>query len=434
MVELGNSSAEGGGNTGSDFAVASFDDSGALLGVPLLIRRTDSMVITSGFSCTSYMDNSGGILKNGKQNTAGTPIMDWRCGTGADYDVRLIANPGTGADGKGTLQVFGKMEFYGAHHHLFVDGLAGGYYDTIGGQNRFFAGSDGVADLYRIYSAGAGNAITVAYNGVVTLAYTLNAAGINASSFASPNDAGVRVQVAAGGYARFNSTVIGVRTYQWGADPSGNFVLTDESAGAFRLTLNPGGTWDFGVNPIRCGISYATARATKQGTNGGYEAPMSNFSWGAGYKTGWIDVTAVGVLQPYSDYRVKKDVIDLPGMWDTVKALRPIKYTQATFSPPSHVAYVAKQKAKAEQYAKTKASEREGEDPVVPGELYLADDNERWGFIAHELQETLVPTAATGVKDQDNLIQTPNPFTVIAALTKALQEAMVRIEALEATR
>jgi hypothetical protein len=31
-------------------------------------------------------------------------------------------------------------------------------------------------------------------------------------------------------------------------------------------------------------------------------------------------------------------------------------------------------------------------------------------------------------------VQSPNPFTLIAALTKALQEAMARIEALEAAQ
>jgi len=52
-------------------------------------------------------------------------------------------------------------------------------------------------------------------------------------------------------------------------------------------------------------------------------------------------------------------------------------------------------------------------------------------MIAHELQDTLVPTAANGRKDQENVVQSPNPMTVIAALTKALQEAMERIEVLE---
>jgi hypothetical protein len=66
--------------------------------------------------------------------------------------------------------------------------------------------------------------------------------------------------------------------------------------------------------------------------------------------------------------------------------------------------------------------------------LVKADNIERWGFVAHELQETLVESAASGVKDQADTIQSPNPWTVIASLTKALQEAMERIEALEAAR
>jgi len=63
--------------------------------------------------------------------------------------------------------------------------------------------------------------------------------------------------------------------------------------------------------------------------------------------------------------------------------------------------------------------------------LFEADDIERWGFLAHELQETLVPSAASCEKDAEDAIQSPNPWTVIAALTSALQEAMSRIEALE---
>jgi hypothetical protein len=47
------------------------------------------------------------------------------------------------------------------------------------------------------------------------------------------------------------------------------------------------------------------------------------------------------------------------------------------------------------------------------------------------LQETLTPSAASGVKDGPNL-QSPNPWTIIAALTRTVQEMQARIEALEA--
>jgi hypothetical protein len=147
----------------------------------------------------------------------------------------------------------------------------------------------------------------------------------------------------------------------------------------------------------------------KQGSAGGFSGSVFNFYYNAGPVQCWIDNTNLGNLTISSDYRIKKDVVALPTMWTTVRALRPIKYTQADFTPP------AQQRAA-------------GSGPMFP-----ADSIERWGFIAHELQATLVPSAATGVKDAADTIQSPNPFTVLAAVTKALQEAMTRIEALEAS-
>jgi hypothetical protein len=173
------------------------------------------------------------------------------------------------------------------------------------------------------------------------------------------------------------------------------------------------------------GVQGGTGYQCRNGVAGGYGVNYFNIMHGTGQQL-WIDGSSVGTFAYTSDYRIKKDVIDLPGMWDTVKALRPIKYTQAQFSPPSHIEYVKQQAAKA-------AQAKEGETPsIIPGHLYEADDIERWGFIAHELQEVMTPSAASGVKDAYDTIQSPNPFTLIAALTKALQEAMTRIEALEA--
>jgi len=145
----------------------------------------------------------------------------------------------------------------------------------------------------------------------------------------------------------------------------------------------------------------------------------------------WIDNTNAGTISLVSDYRIKKDVADLPGTWETVKALRPIKYTQAQYTPQHEI------KRKLEEAKK--AREDNLDVPIAkPGAefepMFAADDIERWGFIAHELQETLIPSAASGVKDQPDAVQSPNPWTMLAALTKALQEAMTRIEALEAAQ
>lgn len=116
---------------------------------------------------------------------------------------------------------------------------------------------------------------------------------------------------------------------------------------------------------------------------GGLVAYIDNNPWGS-------------VLNSFSDYRLKKDVTNLGSMWDKVKALRPVSFTAADWEPYS-----------------------------------VADDVVRWGFIAHELQETLLPTASTGAKDSEGAPQQPYWTVVVAALCKALQEAMARIEALE---
>jgi hypothetical protein len=107
----------------------------------------------------------------------------------------------------------------------------------------------------------------------------------------------------------------------------------------------------------------------------------------------WVNITAF-LVSGVSDYRGKQDMAPLPSMWDRIKALGRISYK-----------------------------------PIG------ADDRrERWGFVAHELQETLTETAATGKKDgaDRQALDMASTMTLLAALTGGLREAMTRIEALEA--
>jgi hypothetical protein len=132
---------------------------------------------------------------------------------------------------------------------------------------------------------------------------------------------------------------------------------------------------------------------------GGFGANWANFLWSSGYVYALIDNTNVGAIQMVSDYRTKRNIKPLYSMWDKVKSLHPIRY----------------------QYKAAKSIEGDEDD-----------DEERWGFVAHELQEKLTPHAASFGKDVKNALQTPNLMVIVAALTKALQEAQTRIEALEA--
>ena len=161
------------------------------------------------------------------------------------------------------------------------------------------------------------------------------------------------------------------------------------------------------VGSIHSGGSLSgTGLISRPGVSGTSDFSIQyNFNWDGARNNLWVNGSNWGQIQTNSDYRMKKDVEPLGSMWGTVKALNPVSYTHKDWSPPAS-----------------------------KNVRIAADDVERWGFLAHELQETLVESAATGVKDDPVHVQAPNPFAVIAALTRALQEAMMRIEALEAAR
>ena len=273
----------------------------------------------------------------------------------------------------------------------------------------------------RIPSAAASTSPTT---GALTVAGGVGIGGnINVNAIAATG--GVTAQgitstahlMAQNGYVYLNAAA----TKYFGYDGS-NFNFTGGS-----LIVNGNGMTVGGTATVN-GTVQATGYNTRPGISGGLGSNAFNLFY-PGVQL-WIDNTNVGNIAIASDYRIKKDIIDLPGMWETVKALRPIKYTQAQFTPPSHVKFVAGEVLKARKEAEGNPDAKPRE--VNTGPLVEADDIERWGFIAHELQATLTPSAASGEKDSPDTIQSPNPFTVIAALTKALQEAMVRIEALEA--
>ena len=192
-----------------------------------------------------------------------------------------------------------------------------------------------------------------------------------------------------------------------------------------------GGTLNVGSTLYCSGqVQSAYGYRTQGGQNGAATTNQFNIQWTNNVSYLWIDATNMGYFSMLSDYRIKKDVIDLPGMWDTVKALRPIKYTHTEFQPPSQKKAIAEEIIKAQKEVEENPEAVPREINTAP--LFAADDIERWGFIAHELQETLTPSAASGEKDSYDHVQAPNPFTLLAAVTKALQEAMARIEALEA--
>jgi Chaperone of endosialidase len=365
---------------------------------------------------------------------------------------------------------------------VYVQTASGGALNTLNVGNLTAGGSVTTGGGITCNGNIATNAIscsTLTTNGNTITCGNLNSSGtVTATNIICTTNDALRATVPAGNNARLRTTVTGVREWSTGTAASAAYMIADESAGAVRLSIDTAGTANFQGNAVYAGsfngtlngnvngssssctgnAATATTAATANNVNvspggsgtgsiiegpyaidflhpghtGDYnariivEADHSLSFWAAYYTfnggrivapdyksrsavnswhfnwTGTLEAIIDGgswgsVLNIHSDYRMKKDVTDLPGMWDTVKALRPVKYTGADWAPYS-----------------------------------TSDSVERWGFIAHELQETMIPAASTGTKDGEGAPQQPHWPVVVAALTKALQEAMARIEALEA--
>jgi hypothetical protein len=386
-IEMANAIAESGSNAGSNFSISRYDDAGNFLGTPLSIIRntgvasfTQNLAVGVGaatgavqfgnnsanylnYDGTKYTLSSGGLNVIGDINAqrVGSPTQG-QYSFGNSGTKTLLFDGGNFVLNGAPLVVNASINTATtATQGIIGFGTSGNKFLQFDGGNFVFVGG-GLVSVSPVYSASntTDGVFGFGTGGANYLQYT------NASKFYLSNAVSIGGSVASTGSVASSGTC------------------------------------------IRAGLS---------GTSGG---SVYNFNWTGSALQAWIDSTNLGIVTITSDYRIKKDVIDLPGMWDTVKALRPIKYTQAQFSPPSHMEHMEQS--------------REDQDTPPVEHLFLADDIERWGFIAHELQETLTPSAASGVKDAYDTIQTPNPFTLIAALTKALQEAMVRIEVLEGTK
>jgi hypothetical protein len=219
------------------------------------------------------------------------------------------------------------------------------------------------------------------------------------------------------------STGAGQNAYFAARDVSGNnkaLFFWDATSNTARM-LGPGGD---PVSISTAGVVAVGAGYNGRAGNGGaYDDQPHNTHWTGAVCNLWVGYSNLGAISVTCDYRIKKDVAPLPSVWEQVKALKPVSYTQAEFTPPIE---------KIEFLKNAERAAKENLPPPAPLEtMFVADDVKRWGFLAHELQETLLPTAASGTKDSPTEVQAPSLMAIIAALTRALQEAMARIEALE---
>jgi len=181
---------------------------------------------------------------------------------------------------------------------------------------------------------------------------------------------------------------------------AGHIAFTTQSVTRWRINDNGGLYWQEhtggGNAPISGDIlprSIISRRGVAPNAN---VANPYNFYWDTTHLECWVDGSFTGdVSGPTSDYRIKRNVaLQTESGIDKIKKLKPITY-----------------------------------QPKEYGVLKESDEIKE-GFLAHEVQE-VIPSAVNREKDVENLLQTLNLDAIISVLTKALQEAVVKIETLE---
>jgi hypothetical protein len=179
-------------------------------------------------------------------------------------------------------------------------------------------------------------------------------------------------------------------TERWQIDSNGAYVWKGHTGSSVTLDN---------------GTIFQRALTSRKGTAlNASVANAYNFYWDdSGEGTGkanhleaWVDTNFVGdVTLGVSDYRIKESItLQTDSGINKVKNLKPITY-------------------KYKDYGVLKGS-----------------DEIREGFLAHEVQE-VIPSAVNREKDVENALQTLNLDAIVSVLTKALQEAVAKIETLE---
>ena len=159
-----------------------------------------------------------------------------------------------------------------------------------------------------------------------------------------------------------------------------------------NYTLTPTGSANSFTGSI-----LARGIVSRKGTQPGAAiANPYNFYWTGTVLQCWVDAVNTGnVSGPSSDYRIKQNIaLQTESGIDKVKQLKPVTYQYKDYS------------------------------------VFKGDGVDREGFIAHEVQE-VIPSAVNGAKDGEE-IQSLNMDAMVSVLTKALQEAVAKIETLEA--
>jgi hypothetical protein len=172
--------------------------------------------------------------------------------------------------------------------------------------------------------------------------------------------------------------------------------VTANNAAEVAATYTDAFAIDNTGNATIVGSTQTDGLVSHAGTGGAFGSNKFNFQW-TGSPALWVDGTLLGNINYTSDYRIKRNIASqTESGLAKVMQLRPVVYQMANYN-----------------------------------NLFVASDDIKEGFIAHELQE-VIPSAVSGQKDAEDQIQSLKLDAVCAVLVKAMQEQQAQIEALKA--
>lgn len=245
--------------------------------------------------------------------------------------------------------------------------------------------SNNITGIGTLTASGSGSFGTLASSGALTVGSNATITGGLGAATLTSSGSVAAVTLAVSGGATIASTL----------NVAGGVLFADTTNSRVGVnTAAPAYTFQVG------GAMGATAYTCRSGLSGSYRGNAFNIDFVSNIPYLYIDTSNLGQISLISDRRIKKDVTNLEGAVERVRKLRPVAYRMRDV------------------------------------DLYRDDGMTRSGFIADELQ-AVIPSAVFGEKDSltsDGKIQ-PQSLVwgpLVAELTAALQDALRRIEILEA--
>ena len=333
----------------------------------LLGRTTAATGAIEEMAIGTGLSLSGGALSSTVTSSGGTVTSV--SGSGGSTGLTLTGGPITGS---GTLTVGGTLAI-----------ASGGTGATTAPNARTNLGLGTAAVMTGPSGTIVGTTDTQSLsNKTITNHLTINNSAtdgeLNGISFTN-NQARITFTPQARNYIKF-----GQETFLWYAN------------GVMAFTVN-----GIGVSAQKFTPQFGGGFASKPGMSGAVDAAGNkfNFAWVSSAAQLWVDDTNIGNITTSSDRRIKHNIQPLSTTTDKILALKPVEFNWKNTG------------------------------------IFKDDGISHWGFIADEVQ-TVIPNAVEGEPDRLDVNGNIQPQLlsdrpIIAALVKALQETINRIDSLE---